>query len=84
MEFFELVQKRYSVRAYKSTPVEKEKLQKVLEAALLAPTAANRQAFELIVIPTQGRETELRRIYGREWFTQAPLVLCACAKTSEA
>jgi nitroreductase len=84
MEFFELIQKRYSVRAYKSTPVEKEKLQKVLEAALLAPTAANKQAFELIVIPTQGRETELRRIYGREWFTQAPLVICACAKTSEA
>lgn len=84
MEFFELIQKRYSVRAYKSTPVEKEKLQKVLEAALLAPTAANKQAFELIVIPTQGREAELKRIYGREWFTQAPLVICACAKTSEA
>ena len=84
MEFFELIQKRYSVRAYKSTPVEKEKLQKVLEAALLAPTAANKQAFEFIVIPTRGREAELRRIYGREWFTQAPLVVCACARTSEA
>lgn len=84
MEFFELIQKRYSVRAYKPAPVEKEKLQKVLEAALLAPTAANKQAFEFIVIPTQGHEAELKRIYGREWFTQAPLVLCACAKTSEA
>jgi len=84
MEFFELIQKRYSVRAYKSMPVEKEKLQRVLEAALLAPTAANRQAFELIVIPTQGREAELKRIYGREWFSQAPLVICACARTSEA
>ncbi len=84
MEFFELIQKRYSVRAYKPTPVEKEKLRKVLEAALLAPTAANRQPFEFVVIPTQGREAELKRIYGREWFTQAPLVICACAKTSEA
>lgn len=84
MEFFELIQKRYSVRAYKPTPVEKEKLRKVLEAALLAPTAANRQPFEFVVIPTQGREAELKRIYSREWFTQAPLVICACAKTSEA
>jgi nitroreductase len=84
MEFFELIQKRYSVRAYRSTPVEKEKLQKVLEAARLAPTAANKQPFELIVIETKGREVELRRIYGREWFVQAPLVICACARTPEA
>lgn len=84
MDFFDLIKKRYSVRAYKPAPVEKEKLEKVLEAAILAPTAANRQPFELLVIPTQGREAGLRRIYGREWFTQAPLVICACAKTSEA
>ena len=30
MEFLELVRKRYSVRAYKSTPVEDEKLQQGL------------------------------------------------------
>jgi nitroreductase len=84
MEFLELIQKRYSVRAYKATPVEKEKLQKVLEAARLAPTAANKQPFELIVIETKGREADLKRIYGREWFVQAPLVICACARVSEA
>jgi nitroreductase len=79
MEFSELIRKRYSVRAYKSDPVEEEKLQQVLEAARLAPTAANRQPFQLIVIPTAGRESELRRIYSRDWFVKAPLVLCACA-----
>ena len=84
MDFLELIQKRYSVRAYKQEPVEKEKLQKVLEAARLAPTASNRQPFELIVIETRGREAGLKRIYGREWFVQAPLVVCACARTSEA
>jgi nitroreductase len=84
MEFFDLIEKRYSVRAYKPAQVEKEKLEKVLEAARLAPTAANRQPFELIVIETRGREAGLKRIYGREWFVQAPLVVCACARTSEA
>jgi nitroreductase len=79
MNFSELIQKRYSVRAYKPDAVEEEKLQQVLEAARLAPTAANRQPFQLIVIPTAGREAELRRIYDREWFTRAPLVICACA-----
>ncbi|MBL7199539.1 MAG: nitroreductase family protein [Anaerolineae bacterium] len=78
MDVHDLIAKRYSVRAYKPDPVEDEKLQQVLEAARLAPTAANRQALQLIVIHTTGREEDLRRIYGRDWFVQAPLVICAC------
>ena len=76
MEYSELITKRYSVRAYKPDPVEEGKLGKVLEAARLAPTAANRQPFQLIVIHTAEREAELRRIYRREWFVQAPLIIC--------
>ncbi len=83
MDFQELIRRRYSVRAYKSDPVEEDKLARVIEAARLAPTAANRQAFRVIVIPTKGREEELRRIYGREWFTQAPFVLAVCALPRE-
>jgi nitroreductase len=78
VEFAELIQKRYSVRAYKPDPVEEEKLKQVLEAMRLAPTAANRQPFQFIVIHTKGHEAELRRIYHRGWFVQAPLVICAC------
>jgi nitroreductase len=84
MEFQELIKKRYSVRAYRPDPVEEEKLARILEAVRLAPTAANRQAFRIVVIPTKGREEELRRVYGREWFTQAPLVLAVCALPAEA
>jgi len=84
MDFRELINMRYSVRAYKSEPVEDEKLQQVLEAARLAPTAANRQPFQLIVIHTAGREVELSRIYNAEWFCKAPLVICACAVPSRA
>ena len=78
MGFQELIRSRYSVRAYETRPVPQELLDQVLEAARLAPTAANRQAFQLVVIHTGGREQDLQRIYGRDWFTQAPLVLCAC------
>jgi len=78
MAFMDLVRERYSVRGYKPDPVEDAKLQQVLEAARWAPTAANRQRFQLIVIHTKGREEELARIYGREWFVQAPIVICAC------
>ncbi len=78
MQFSELIQERYSVRAYKPDPVEDEKLQKVLEAARLAPTAANRQPFQLIVIHTQGREDEFYDVYGKAWFVEPPLLVCAC------
>ena len=83
MNFQELIRARYSVRAYKPDPVEEEKLARVLEAARLAPTAANRQPFRVIVLPTKGREAELRRVYSRDWFTQAPLVLAVCAVPAE-
>jgi nitroreductase len=83
MDFQELAKRRYSVRSYESTPVEEEKLQKVLEAAILAPTAANRQPFRLIVVRTAGRERDLKRVYARDWFVQAPLVVCACAVRDE-
>jgi nitroreductase len=78
MEFKDLIQTRYSVRSYRSDPVEEDKLQQVLEAARLAPTAANQQPFQLIVIHTEGCEEEVGEIYRRSWFTQAPLVICAC------
>src|SRR5512139_1889689 len=84
MDFSDLSQHRYSVRAYKSDPVEESKLRKVLDAARLAPTAANRQPFQLIVVHTAGREAELQRIYNREWLTQAPLIICACGVAGEA
>ncbi len=84
MMFQELIKKRYSVRAYKPDPVEEDKLARVLEAARIAPTAANRQAFRIIVIKTAERKTDLQRVYGRDWFVQAPLVLCVCAVPSEA
>jgi len=83
MEFSDLIRQRYSVRAYKPDPVEDDKLEAVLEAARLAPTAANRQPFRILVIPTAGREADLGRIYRRKWFVTAPLVLCACTVVDE-
>ncbi len=84
MSFQELIRKRYSVRAYKPDPVPDDLLAQVLEAGRLAPTAANRQPFRIIVIHTPGREDELRRIYPREWFPQAPIILCVCTVRAEA
>lgn len=78
MEFFDLIEQRYSVRAYRPDPVEPEKLQQVLEAARIAPSASNKQPYQFIVIHTAGREAELKRIYNKDWFVQPPIVVCVC------
>lgn len=83
MDFTALIEQRYSVRQYKPDPVPQAILDRVLEAARRAPTAANRQPFRIIILETAGRAEELLRIYSREWFTQAPLVLCVCAVLDE-
>jgi nitroreductase len=48
--FLELVQQRQSDRAYLDKPVEKEKLERILEAARLAPSACNSQPWKFIVV----------------------------------
>lgn len=48
--FLELVQNRQSDRAYDSKPVEKEKIEYILEAARLAPSACNAQPWKIIVV----------------------------------
>lgn len=84
MDFFEAMTSRYSVRGYTDQPVPDDVLTQVLEAGRRAPTAANRQPFRVIVAHTRGREEELARVYGRSWFTQAPLVLVVVAVDAEA
>lgn len=74
MGFLELAAKRYSVRAYRPDEVEEEKLHAVLEAARLAPTAGNRQPFQIVLIRTKGREAELKRVFVQKWWSQAPLI----------
>lgn len=83
MDFFELIEQRYSVRAYSSRPVEAEKLRKVLRAAQLAPTAANLQPFRILVRETRGCQGDLGGLYHREWFCEAPLIVGICSVPRE-
>jgi nitroreductase len=84
MNFSDLIQNRYSVRAYKPDSIEKEKLDQILQAAILAPTAANRQPFRIFVIETEKNKEQLQELYGREWFVQPPLVVGIAAVADEA
>lgn len=50
MDFFELIKNRESVRGYLSQKVEREKIEKVLDTARLAPSACNSQPWKFVVI----------------------------------
>jgi nitroreductase len=83
MDFSEVIKKRYSVRGYKPDPVEPEKLELILEAARLAPTAVNYQPFKVFVIRTGGQKEKLKAVYPKEWFAEAPLILGVCINPAE-
>ncbi len=53
MDFLELAKERYSVRKMSSQKVKEEDLNKILEAARLAPTAKNMQRQRLLVVNTE-------------------------------
>ncbi len=84
MNVFEAIRTRKSVRAYLDKPVEEQKLLKLLEAARLAPSAANRQEWRIIVVTDAERRKELAEKATRHTFIgQAPVILVCCAEDTD-
>lgn len=80
MDFLELCKNRYSVRKFSERAVEKEKLEKILEAGRLAPTAKNSQSQRIFVLKTQAA---LQKIYDATPMAyNAPIVLAVCYEKS--
>ncbi|MFC1581980.1 nitroreductase family protein [Planctomycetota bacterium] len=75
MDFFDVLKKRHSIRNYDPRPIEPGKLQRVLQAALMAPTSLDKREFRIIVLNTANFGNRLRKIYDEEWFPKAPTVL---------
>jgi len=81
MDFISIAKKRCSVRSYTARKVETEKLDKILEAAHVAPTAANLQPVHLIVVQNEeglAKISKAANIYG------APLAVIVCADKDKA
>jgi nitroreductase len=80
MTFFETVQARQSIRAYQDRAVEAEKLEAILAAVNRAPSAGNRQAYQVFVVRDGFLKQGLARAaLDQEFLAQAPLVLVYCA-----
>jgi len=59
MSFLELLQKRKSCRSYCSDPVPREKIERCLEAARLAPSACNSQPWRFVVVESPQLKQEI-------------------------
>lgn len=84
MNFLELAAKRSSVRGYRPDPVDETALAQVLAAAHLAPSAANRQPFHIIVVGDPAVRRDLGLAYNRDWLRTAPLLLAICTEPAKA
>ena len=82
MNVMDAIKTRKSVRAYAHRPVGDDKLNSILEAARLAPSASNRQEWRFVIVREQDIRKKLARVAGdQEFVGDAPVVVIACADT---
>jgi nitroreductase len=76
MDFFALIAARHSVRAFQSRLVSAEQVRRIVGAANRAPSAGDRQAYEIVAVTSSDRRGRLMRAaLGQRHVAQAPLVL---------
>lgn len=81
MKFIELAEKRYSVRKFSDKTVEKEKIDLMLMAGILAPTAANYQPQRILVINSKESWEKLNKCFPFQY--NAPVAFLICYDNSE-
>jgi nitroreductase len=85
MEFYEVIKKRKSLRAYDpQRPIPDDVLLRILHAGHLAPSAANCQPWRFIVIKSPEMLKQVSQCYARNWLSNAPLILVLIGKKNEA
>ena len=85
MTLDEIIEQRRSVRSFESTPVDREDLLAICEAARLAPSACNSQTWRFISVTDRSiirricREA-MRPFIPNRWLEQVPLVIVGCSQ----
>ncbi len=76
MDFLKLATDRYSVRKFSDRPIEREKLERILEAGRVAPTACNKQPQRVVVIDSPSSVAKMRMCTGSHFGAPAGLLVC--------
>lgn len=83
MHFKELIKSRYSVREYHENKVDHQLLNEVINAARLAPSAANKQPWHFVVIDDEEMLEKIKPAYDRDWFKGVPCVIVVLGNHKE-
>ena len=83
MEVSDAILKRCSIRRMKPDPVEKTKIEKVLEAGRRAPSWGNTQPWRFIVVQDEARRKEIATAGGQPHIAGAPVIIVGCATTDD-
>jgi nitroreductase len=88
MDIFQVIRDRRSIRKYKDTPIERDKIEQVLDAARLAPSWKNQQCWRFLVLTEPGNRAKLLDAFpddnpGKKAIATAPVVVVVCADPAE-
>ena len=88
MDIFQVIKDRRSIRKYTDRPVEREKIEQVLEAARLAPSWKNRQCWRFLVLQDGAKKQAILDAFpddnpGKKAIAHAPAVIVVCADPDE-
>ncbi len=79
MSVLKVIQERRSVRKYKKDPIPEDVLQRVLEAARLAPSGKNYQPWKFIVVQNEELKEKLAQASAEQFFmAEAPIIIVGC------
>jgi nitroreductase len=82
MDVFVAIRKRYSCRSYKEKEIEREKLNQLLEAARLAPSAKNLQDWRFVIVTETDEKRKLAQAANNQTFLEkAGIILVACTNS---
>lgn len=79
MDFLTLAKNRYSSRKYLEKKIEPKKLDYILEAARIAPSAVNKQPWYFVVITEEPMLQKIKESYRKDWLKTAPAIIIACS-----
>jgi nitroreductase len=77
MSFFDLIVSRYSVRKFSDKEIEQEKLQRILQAAMVAPTAHNSQPQKIYVLKSNDAIKKINSVCKSVFGAKTVLLICA-------
>lgn len=84
LDFFEVVDKRFSARKYLKKDVEKRLIDMVIETSEKAPSAGNLKAYDILLVTEQKAKEELSKAaYNQSFVSEAPALLIFCALPSK-